>query len=187
MTIWTKEYVDTPIKDIAGINFPGTLNHLFQQGYNDYRASGRRGAFSPVQTSVRFTVSEPTVVMNRGERIAVMAETPVTIARFREVGYEKSLPTIELATERRPRHYVAEVVWPMDSNDREKMLGSPLINRMIKRSQIKDMSHLSGQEKSWELQLPLMLDDRVATDDIFNSFGIYLDLDFSKPWCIAAY
>ncbi|MBI2232893.1 MAG: hypothetical protein HYU56_03150 [Candidatus Aenigmarchaeota archaeon] len=187
MTIWTKAYADTPIKDRAGINFPGTLSHLLQQGYRDYRASGMRGAFSPVQTSVRFTVSETAVVMKGGERITVMADPPVTVARFREAGYEKSLPTIELATERRPRLYVAEIVWPMDSPEREKMLGSPLINRIVRRSQVRDMSHSSDKEKSWELQLPLMLGDRAATDDIFNSLGVYFDLDFSKPWSIAAY
>lgn len=171
-TVWSKTYDGTPLRDKAGIRFAPTLIHLLQQGHADYRRDGRRGVFSPA------LVQLCDFYQGRHEKGSVV--------KFWQPGHFTDLPTIEVAAPEGRRTYVAEYTRRMDSNHREKMLGSPLVNRFVKRFHVKDMSQLVG-EGVFELQLPVDLSNEGLTRDVFNSLGIYHDTDYTRPWEISAY
>lgn len=169
-TAWT--YYFEPVRDRAGINFPGTLVKGLCEGYRRYRAEGRLGAYSPVQMHVP--------VIGR--------ELTEAVVRFHERRREERLavPAMPLFTESGERTYVAELVRQMGSEEREKILRSPLLNRLIRRHYIRDMS-AATRDGIWELQQPLNLEaNRPEIDELFNAFGIYFDLDFSS-WSASAY
>ena len=169
--MWSSEtYPDLPIRSGKRILFGGTLKDLLGNGYRDYRRAGMTGVFSPAFGQ--------TYYIYQGQYI------PITLVRYREPEYFATLPLIEIADKKR---YVAELIWRMDSAEREKILASPLLSRFVRRWDIRDMSQLVGdKEKTWELQLLLNPDDEDETAEIFNSVEIYRDMNYSK-WRIGAY
>ncbi len=171
-TIWSRTYPEAPIRDKSGIRFAWTLQHLLGRGLSDYRADGRRGTFSPALVQL-FDIYQ-------GRHVSG------STVKFYDPGYFPNMPVIAVSADGKEKKYAAEYTRRMDSDGREKLLGSPLATRHTRRTHIKDMSQLAG-EGVWELQLPLDMSDEERTSDIFNSFGILFDTDYSKPWCIAAY